>query len=124
MEKLENYIIKNSTMSYKVIKHIEKILNLSGDKVNLIPTGNIVQSSIKTGYLSIEIEQTNILKENKIFKLGIPNPLSNDNLDEKFCINRIRLSLSIIDDYSKNHPYSDEEMKNLIAENDGLFGFY
>lgn len=65
MEKPENYIIKNSTMSYKVIKHIEKILNLSGDRVNLIPTDNIVQSSIKTGYLSIEIEQTNILKKNK-----------------------------------------------------------
>lgn len=112
-------------MSYlNILKQIEQVLNSCGDNVSLIPTGNTTPSTEFIGKLSIEIIETYILKENSCIKLGKPFPESIKNTEEKICINRIRLSTRMIDDYTKKCPYNNDEMKNMINENNTIFGYY
>lgn len=112
-------------MSYRIIlRQIEKVLNDCGDNIKLTPTGNETPSTEFIGKLSIAIVETYISKENSCFKLGKPFPESSKNTDDKICINRIRISSRMIDDYAKNYPYSNDELQNMISGNDEIFGYY
>ncbi len=110
-------------MSYiDVIRHIQRILNNCGDPVILSPTGQSAMHD--SGHISIEIKTVGILRQNNCCNLPIPSPLSVENPPNKFLINRIRISQSLADDYSKNFPYTDSEMQNLICSKQFLFGYY
>lgn len=110
-------------MSYsKVIKHIEKILNQCGDPVRLIPTGQKTMS--ETGNMSIEINKAQIQRQNKCFQIPSPSPNCNSNPEDTYWINRIRISPSTADDYSKNYPFTDEEIQDIISTKTTLFGYY
>ena len=92
--------------------------------MNLIPTGNAVSSSQSIGSLSIEIEEDYILKLNNCFSISCLNPTSNENFDTKYKINRIRVSETIIDDYTKNYPFTNQDMLTLISGKSDLFAYY
>ena len=112
-------------MSYRLIlRQLEKVLNECGDNIKLTPTGNETPSTEFIGKLSIEIVEAYISKETKCFKLGKQFPESYKNTDDKICINRIRISSRMIDDYTKNNSYSNDEIKNMINGNDEIFGYY
>lgn len=109
---------------YRVLQHIEQVLNSCGDTVNLIPTGNTVPSTQSIGSLSIEIEEVYILKQNNCFSISCPNPTSNENSDTKWKINRIRVSETMIDDYAKNYPFTNQDMLTFISGKSDLFAYY
>lgn len=110
-------------MSYTlVIKHIQAILNQCGDPVNLIQTGQ--QTVGDTGNMSIEINTTLIMRQNKYCTIPPPSPFYSHDPKDKYSINRIRISQRLAEDYSKNFPLTDEEMKSIICEKTDLFGFY
>lgn len=110
-------------MSYKlVIRHIQNILNQCGDSVNLIPTGQQVESD--TGQVSIEVKSTLIMRQNKYCAIPPPSPFYSHDPEDKYSINRIRISQRLAENYSKNFPLTDEEMKSIICEKTDLFGFY
>ena len=109
-------------MSYsQVIRHVQKILNECGDPVILNPTG---QQMSESGQMSIEIRKVLILRKNNCCELPQPSPICSDNPEDKYWINRIRISPSLADDYSKNYPLTDEEMRNVICTKTFLFGCY
>jgi hypothetical protein len=109
-------------MSYRlVINHIQRILNECGDPVILATTG--VQIPMELG-TSIELRKTAILVQNNCCQMPPPTPQCEDNPEDKYSINRIRISPSLADDYSKNHPYTDDRMKQFICSNQSLFGCY
>jgi hypothetical protein len=108
----------------KVLSHLESLLNKMGNNIHIVATGNTVNSEIPAD-LSIEINPITIL--NTFNELLIPKPGPQSESDfgtETYTINRIRLSTSIIDDYSKKIPYSDEELLNVIMHKELLFGYY
>jgi len=108
-------------MSYtQVIRHIQNILNQCGDPVNLRPTGQQVMGD--SLHMVIEISRVLIKKQNKCCSIPPPSPACNENPDDSYWINRIRISPSMADDYSKGSPYKDEEIKDLIANKTFLFG--
>ena len=110
-------------MSYaQVIRQIQKIMNNCGDPVILTMTGEQIMS--ESGQMSIEIERVLIKRQNNCCVIPPPNPTCNDNPDDKYWVNRIRISPSLADDYSKNYPLSDEDMKDLICTKTFLFGCY
>ena len=112
-------------MSYqKVLLHLENLLNKMGNNINIITTGNTVNSEIP-GNLSIEINQITILDSFNQLLLPKPGPQCKSDVNTNtYTINRIRLSTSIIDDYSKKFPFSDEELLNMILHKELLFGYY
>lgn len=110
-------------MSYHlVIRHIQKVLNQCGDPVVLIPTGPMVMQ--ENGKMSIEIRRAAILRKNNCCTMAPPYPMCNDNPEDKYWVNRIRISPSMADDYSKGYPYNDDELRNFICGNELLFGCY
>ena len=110
-------------MSYQmVISHIQRILNKCGDPVVLIPTGN--QLLHESGRMVIEIRRVTILRKNNCCTMPPPMPICADNPPDEYWINRIRISPSMADDYSKGFPYQDEELRNLICSHDFLFGCF
>jgi len=110
-------------MSYtQVIKHIQKILNQCGDSVILTPTGN--QTLSESGQMTIEINKVLIMRQNDCCIIPPPSPTCDNNPNDKYWINRIRISTSLADDYSKNYPLTDEEIRNTICEKAFLFGCY
>lgn len=112
-------------MSYiLVIRHIQRVLNSCGDPVIFTPTGkHMMNSDFK---ISIEIKKVSIKKKNNCFPINPPNPIceKTEKSDTEYQIDRIRISKSLIDDYSKGFSLSDEEMKRMIANNKSLFGCY
>lgn len=110
-------------MSYTlVIRHIQKILNKCGDPVILSQTGQ--QTMSENGQMSIEIKRVLIMKQNLCCAIPPPSPTCNENPQDKYWINRIRISPSFADDYSKNFPLTDEEMQSIICTKPFLFGCY
>lgn len=109
---------------YSVIEHIQQVLHACGDNVNLIPTGNTPPSQIKPGDLSIEVEQTVIKRVNNYFEIKTPSPIHPKNPTGGYIITRVRISNSMIDDYSKGFPYSNDELIHAIANKDGMFGYF
>lgn len=110
-------------MSYiQVIRHIQRVLNQCGDSVILMPTG--MQTFSDPGIMSIEINRVTILRQNNCFAVQPPIPSSGNNPVNGYWVNRIRISQSLADDYSKNFPLTDEELKNLICTRPNLFGYY
>lgn len=110
-------------MSYiRVIRHIETILNQCGDSIVFIPTGS--QTIGSGNRMSIEIEDILIKRQNRCGIVSQPSPLSNNNPPDKYLINRIRITPSLADDYSKGFPFTDDEVRKLISDNDFLFGYY
>lgn len=108
----------------KVLSHLESLLNEMGNNIRIVTTGNTSNSDIP-GNLSIEINPITIL--NAFNELLIPKPGPQCKFDfgtETYTINRIRLSTSIIDDYSKKAPYSDEELLDVVMHKELLFGYY
>ena len=102
-------------MNYSlVIHHIQKVLNKCGDNV-LFKT-----ASFDTD-ISIEIETTNILKENKCCEISELLQLCKEEQDEKYKINRSRISSDMTTDYEKGYPYSDEKIIGLLKTKKGLF---
>ncbi|WP_411811952.1 hypothetical protein ACLB9Y_00935 [Chryseobacterium scophthalmum] len=109
-------------MSYKlIIRHIQNILNQCGDPVNLTPTG--LQTMSEPGQMSIEIKRTLIMRQNKCCAIQPPVPVCRDNPEDRYWINRIRISQRLADAYTKN-PLTDEQMKDIICEKPKLFGCY
>jgi hypothetical protein len=106
----------------QVISHIQNILNHCGDPIILNPTGVI--SSIENGNISIEINKVLIMRKNKCFEIPTPSTLCNENPDDKYWINRIRISQSLADDYSKNVPMTDDKMEKVIRTKTFLFACY
>ncbi len=105
-------------MSYiQVIRYIQKTLNDCGDPVIFTPTGQ--QTMSETGQMSIEIK-----RQNDCCEIPPPSPICNDNPDDKYLVNRIPISSSLADDYSKNFPLTDDEMRNIICTKTFLFGCY
>ncbi len=110
-------------MSYAaVIRHIQTVLNKCGDPVLLTMTGN--QAPHDSGQMSIEIQRTYILRQNDCCTIPQPTPMCSDNPPNQYCVNRIRISPSLADDYSKGFPMTDEEMRNTICNKTFLFGCY
>lgn len=110
-------------MSYSaVISHIQMVLNNCGDPVILTPTGN--QTMDDKGNMSIEIRRAYVLRQNKCCVIPRPIPTCSENPQYKWCINRIRISTSLADDYSKNCQLSDDEIRNIICSKIFLFGCY
>jgi len=112
-------------MSYiSVILHIQRILNKCGDPVIFITTGNQVLNS--DNKMSIEIKKVSIKKRNNCFSINPPDPIcvNEENSNIKYQINRIRISPSLAEDYSKGYPLTDEQMKKNIANNNSLFGCF
>mgnify|MGYP007082192085 CR=1 FL=1 len=110
-------------MSYTaVIGHIQEVLNKCGDPVVFITTGN--QAPHDSGQMSIEIHRAYILRQNQCCTIPQPTPMCSDNPPDKYCVNRIRISQSLADDYSKGYPMTDEEIKNTICTKTFLFGCY
>jgi len=110
-------------MSYTlVLSHIEKVFHQCGDNISIIQTGNQVIS--ENGDMSIEIQKIAILKQNNCCCLPSPFPECSNQSQDKYWINRVRISPSLADDYSKNFPLSDEELKKIICTKKGLFGCY
>ena len=108
-------------MNYSlVIQHIQKVLNKCGDNVLFKSTGSTANFDTD---ISIEIETTNILKKNKCCEISEPLPLCKEE-EEKYKINRIRISADMITDYEKGYPYSDETIIGLLKTKKGLFGCY
>lgn len=106
-----------------VISHIQKVLNNCGDDVRLVSTGAITNSEMP-GNLSIEIRPVRIKKHNDNFPVPPPQPMCQDDDEDTYAINRIRISTSMIDDYSKNWPYTDEDIIGVISGKTFLFGCY
>ena len=78
-------------MSYiQVINHIQKVLNQCGDSVILSPTG--LQILSETGQMSIEIRRVSIMQQNNCCVIPPPSPSCNDNPENKYWVNRIRIS--------------------------------
>lgn len=102
------------------IRHLQNNLNECGDPVIFSPTGK--QSPEPTGYISIEIEKVSILIKNSCCTIPPPNPMCTENPKGKYNINRIRVSISLLDSYSKGFPFSDEAIKNMICSMEFLFG--
>lgn len=110
-------------MSYTaVINHIQRVLNNCGDPVILIQTG--IQTPHDSGQTSIEVHRVTILRQNNCCTIPTPTPSSKDNPANSYWINRIRISPSLADDYSKNDPFSDNEMQNMICTKLFLFGCF
>lgn len=110
-------------MSYiLVIRHVQRILNQCGDPVVLSTTG--FQTMSESGQMSIELKRVLILKQNNCCTIQPPMPLCNDNPEDHYWINRIRISPRLADDYSKNYPLTDDEMQNIIRTKTFLFGCY
>lgn len=105
-----------------VIKHIQTILNQCGDTVNLKQTGQ--QTVGDTGDMSVEVNRTFIMRQNKCCAVPRPSPFYSHDPEDKYSINRIRISPRLAENYSKNFPLTDEEMKSIICEKTDLFGFY
>ncbi|BFO68081.1 hypothetical protein [Chryseobacterium sp. KCF3-3] len=110
-------------MSYTlVIEHIQKILNQCNDPVNLIPTGR--QTMSETGDMSIEIEKALIMKQNMCCSILPPSSICSDNPEDKYLINRIRISKRLANDYSQGFFLTDKQMKDVISEKTLLFDYY
>ncbi|WP_149208052.1 hypothetical protein [Flavobacterium johnsoniae] len=106
-----------------VLKHIEKILNNMGNSVHISTTGNFTNS--ENGDISIEIKPINISSSFNEFLLPIPKPQNKIDIDTNtYSINRVRISTSMIDDYSKKYPYSDGDILEIILHKEFLFGWY
>lgn len=108
----------------KVLSHLESLLNKMGNNIHIVSTGNTNNSQIP-GELSIEINPITILNSFNQLLIPKPGPQSKSDLGaETYTINWIRLSTSIIDDYSKKFPLSDEELLDVIMHKELLFGNY
>jgi len=110
-------------MSYlAVLNHIERIINQCGDNISIIPNGNQILN--ENAEMSIKINPIEILRQNKYFVIPPPTPICNDNPNDKYWINMVRIPINLADDYSKNFPLSDEEMKKFISGKINLFACY
>ena len=110
-------------MSYSlVINHIQSVLNACGDSIQIIPLGQPVPH--ESGHMSIEIQKTYILRQNRCCAIPPPSPMCTDNPIDKYCINRIRISNSMADDYSKSSRWTDAQIRDLICSKTFLFGCY
>ena len=110
-------------MSYtQVITHLQSIMNQCGDPVVFRPTGQKVIA--EPGQITIEINKVVIRKQNNCYLVLPPTPRCNDNPEDGYWVNRIRISLSLIDDYSKNFPLTDDELRGIISKKATLFGCY
>lgn len=110
----------------KVIIHIEKVLNTMGNQVQISVTGSNVISQY-SGHISIDIKPIKILNSFNTVLLPTPKPQSSSDANSNsnsYYINRIRLSDIMINDYSKNYPYSDNDLLDMIKTKGFLFGFY
>lgn len=105
-----------------VIDHIQHILNECGDPVILTPIGQPMQG--QNGNWVIELEKTFVLRRNKCCELPPTNPMCKDNPEDSYCINRIRISNTYADDYSKQFPLTNEQMRSHICIKQDLFGCY
>ncbi|OIV41347.1 hypothetical protein [Flavobacterium johnsoniae] len=106
-----------------VLNHIEKILNYMGNNINIIATGNFTNS--ENGDISIEIKPIKISSSFNEFLLPTPKPQNKIDIDTNtYSINRVRISTSIIDDYSKKYPYSNNDILEIILHKEFLFGWY
>ena len=110
-------------MSYAlIIRHIQRIFNQCGDPVILMPTGQKILA--ENGQLLIEIRKVLIMRKNNCCTIPSPTPCSSDNPPDKYWINRIRVSVSLADDYSKGFPFTDDEIRNTISTKTFLFACY
>jgi len=107
---------------YSVVEHFQQILNQCEDPVILTPTGECMLN--ENAQYSIELEDTFVLKENNCFKLPIPQPSSSSDTEVKYKINRIRVGMSLMEDYSNGYPYRDEEIFGILKSKEGLFAYY
>jgi len=110
-------------MSYtQVIRHVQRILNQCGDPVILSLTGDQVMGD--PSQMTLGIDRVFIKKQNNNFTIPAPSLTCTENPDGGFWINRIRISPSLADDYSKNYPLKDDELMNLIAKKETLFACF
>ena len=110
-------------MSYiRVIRHLETIMNQCGDPVVFRPTGQKIMA--EPGQITVEINTVLIRKQNNCFLTLPPTARCQNNPEDGYWVNRIRISSSLIDDYSKNFPLTDYELKGIISKKATLFGFY
>jgi hypothetical protein len=105
-----------------VINHIQRILNNCGDPVILTPTGK--HAPHDSGQISIEIRKVAILQQNNCCTIPPPSPSCADNPVDKYWINHVRISPSLMNDYSKNDSWTDDEIKKLICKKEFLFGCF
>lgn len=106
----------------QVVKDFQKILNKIGDPIILNPTGESMIN--ENNHYSIELKETYLLKENSNFEIPKPIPTCSTDSEEKYKINRIRISASTIDDYSKNYPLTETEILSILKDKEGLFAYY
>lgn len=113
-------------MSYqKVLLHLENQLNNMGNNIHIVATGNTVNSNDIPGHISIEIETITIQDSFNELILPKPGPQNKSDLGtQTYTINRVRLSYSMIEDYSNNYPYSDSDLLHVIKNKELLFGYY
>lgn len=111
-------------MNYRlVLRHIQDVLRACDESVVFL-AGDGVPSQHRDGDLSIVLAQTVIKEKNNCFGINPPVPLAKENPPGAYIINRIRISISMISDYEKGFPYSDEALKSYIIKKQDLFGYY
>lgn len=111
-------------MSYNlVVEHIQRILNKCDDPVGFSLTGN--QAPHESGHESLEVKKVAILRKNLCCdEVPEPSPLGKNNPAGKYWVNRIRISQSLSEDYSRGFPMSDKEIQDMICQKKFLFGYY
>ena len=106
----------------RVINHMQRVLSQCGDPVFFQPTGQTAMAD--PGNLTVEINKVLLKRQNNCFILPIPYPACRENPDDGYWVNRIRISTSMIDDYSENHSYTDDELRGIISKKANLFGCF
>jgi len=106
------------------IEHIQEIFNNFGDPVSLILNGQTKMSKTREGELSIPIRRAIIRKENKAFRIQPPEPRSEEDNEREYVITRIRISLEMLEEYSKGGQYQEEELIHKLSHTRSLFGYY
>lgn len=110
-------------MSYtSVLNHISEVLGKCGDPIDLVQTGQPVP--VEEGKMSIPVKPVFIAIENRCGQVAAPNPRNPNDPPGKYAVNRVRISTSLADDYSKGHPFTDAEMTNSILTSPFLFAWF
>ena len=112
-------------MNYQpVLRHIEALFGACGESARLSPLGDFIPSQERIGCISISIRQAVIQENNGCFEVIPPHPKHPINPPGGYIVNRIRLSTSMIGDYANGAAYTNEELRNYLDGNVGLFGYY
>lgn len=107
-----------------VIEHIQRILKQCGDSVILQPTGGSVVQGDHNTDIAFTIKDTLVLAQNSCCTIPSPTPMRRDNPEGKYWINVVRISHNMIDDYSKESYWTDDQIRNLmICKKEWLFGY-